>query len=79
MLYFSLFFLLSDDIYAYALAKTLTKVSSPATVGLYSSCQNRNNMILEQMEGMLSLHLCPSMSLCCLLEDSCFNQPPTAL
>ncbi|XP_008273739.1 NTPase KAP family P-loop domain-containing protein 1 [Stegastes partitus] len=39
-----------DDIYAYALSKTLTKVSSPATVGLYSSCQNRLNMILEQME-----------------------------
>ncbi|XP_042348641.1 NTPase KAP family P-loop domain-containing protein 1 [Plectropomus leopardus] len=40
----------TDDIYAYALSKTLTKVSSPATVGLYSSCQNRINMILEQME-----------------------------
>ncbi|XP_067352252.1 NTPase KAP family P-loop domain-containing protein 1 isoform X2 [Channa argus] len=39
-----------DDIYAYALAKTLTKVSSPATVGLYSSCQNRINLILRQME-----------------------------
>ncbi|KAL3065648.1 hypothetical protein OYC64_015745 [Pagothenia borchgrevinki] len=39
-----------DDIYAYALSKTLTKVSSPATVGLYSSCQNRLNMILGQME-----------------------------
>ncbi|XP_070762007.1 NTPase KAP family P-loop domain-containing protein 1 [Enoplosus armatus] len=39
-----------DNIYAYALSKTLTKVSSPATVGLYSSCQNRNNMILRQME-----------------------------
>ncbi|XP_037652008.1 NTPase KAP family P-loop domain-containing protein 1 [Sebastes umbrosus] len=39
-----------DDIYAYALSKTLTKVSSPATVGLYSSCENRLNMILGQME-----------------------------
>ncbi|XP_060923511.1 NTPase KAP family P-loop domain-containing protein 1 [Limanda limanda] len=39
-----------DDIFAYALSKTLTKVSSPATVGLYSSCQNRINMILGQME-----------------------------
>uniref|UniRef100_UPI0037E7B874 NTPase KAP family P-loop domain-containing protein 1 n=1 Tax=Semicossyphus pulcher TaxID=241346 RepID=UPI0037E7B874 len=39
-----------DDIYAYALSKTLTKVSSPATVGLYSSCENRTNMILKQME-----------------------------
>ncbi|XP_053279948.1 NTPase KAP family P-loop domain-containing protein 1 isoform X1 [Pleuronectes platessa] len=39
-----------DDIFAYALSKTLTKVSSPATVGLYSSCQNRINMILRQME-----------------------------
>ncbi|XP_070818535.1 NTPase KAP family P-loop domain-containing protein 1 [Chaetodon trifascialis] len=39
-----------DDIYAYALSKTLTKVSSPATVGLYSACQNRINMILRQME-----------------------------
>ncbi|XP_051799890.1 NTPase KAP family P-loop domain-containing protein 1 [Acanthochromis polyacanthus] len=39
-----------DDIYAYALSKTLTKVSSPATVGLYSSCQNRISMILHQMK-----------------------------
>ncbi|KAM7424343.1 hypothetical protein PAMA_000606 [Pampus argenteus] len=39
-----------DDIYAYALSKTLTKVPSPANVGLYSSCKNRLNMILEQME-----------------------------
>ncbi|XP_036951617.1 NTPase KAP family P-loop domain-containing protein 1 isoform X2 [Acanthopagrus latus] len=39
-----------DDVFAYALAKTLTKVSSPATVGLYSACQNRLNMILEHME-----------------------------
>ncbi|XP_051235116.1 NTPase KAP family P-loop domain-containing protein 1 isoform X2 [Dicentrarchus labrax] len=39
-----------DDIYAYALSKTLTKVSSPATVGLYSSCENRIRMILKQME-----------------------------
>lgn len=46
------FILLSDDVFAYALAKTLTKVSSPATVGLYSACQNRLNMILEHMEGM---------------------------
>ncbi|KAM4593508.1 NTPase KAP family P-loop domain-containing protein 1 isoform 1-T2 [Odontesthes bonariensis] len=40
----------TDDIYAYALSKTLTKVSSPATVGLYSLCQDRINMILKQME-----------------------------
>ncbi|XP_068431594.1 NTPase KAP family P-loop domain-containing protein 1 [Clinocottus analis] len=39
----------NDDIYAYALSKTLTKVSSPATVGLYSLCENRISMILEQM------------------------------
>ncbi|KAM3876903.1 NTPase KAP family P-loop domain-containing protein 1 [Diretmus argenteus] len=39
-----------DDVYAYALSKTLTKVSSPATVGLYSSCQNRINLILRQVE-----------------------------
>ncbi|KAM7014916.1 NTPase KAP family P-loop domain-containing protein 1 [Tautogolabrus adspersus] len=39
-----------DEIYAYALSKTLTKVSSPATVGLYSSCGNRTSMILRQME-----------------------------
>uniref|UniRef100_A0A3B3X7P7 Uncharacterized protein n=1 Tax=Poecilia mexicana TaxID=48701 RepID=A0A3B3X7P7_9TELE len=40
---------LSDNIYAYALSKTLTKVSSPATVGLYSSCQDRLDVILDQM------------------------------
>ncbi|XP_056234189.1 NTPase KAP family P-loop domain-containing protein 1 [Seriola aureovittata] len=50
MLFVFLSNLLSDDIYAYALSKTLPKVSSPATVGLYSSCQNRINMILEKME-----------------------------
>uniref|UniRef100_A0A3Q2P978 NTPase, KAP family P-loop domain containing 1 n=1 Tax=Fundulus heteroclitus TaxID=8078 RepID=A0A3Q2P978_FUNHE len=46
--------LLSDDIYAYALSKTLTKVSSPATVGLYSSCQDRLDVILNKMEGKCS-------------------------
>lgn len=45
---------LSDHIFAYALSKALTKVSSPATVGLYSSCQNRINIILGQMQGMSS-------------------------
>uniref|UniRef100_A0A3P9JFR3 NTPase, KAP family P-loop domain containing 1 n=1 Tax=Oryzias latipes TaxID=8090 RepID=A0A3P9JFR3_ORYLA len=40
----------TDRIYAYALSKTLTKISSPATVGLYSSCQDRLNMILRHME-----------------------------
>ncbi|XP_007554046.1 NTPase KAP family P-loop domain-containing protein 1 isoform X1 [Poecilia formosa] len=39
----------TDNIYAYALSKTLTKVSSPATVGLYSSCQDRLDVILDQM------------------------------
>lgn len=39
-----------DDVYAYALSKTLTKVSAPATVGLYSSCQDRINLILKQIE-----------------------------
>ena len=52
MLFCFILNLLLDDIYAYALSKTLTKVSSPATVGLYSSCQNRINMILGQMEGI---------------------------
>ncbi|KAM3624685.1 uncharacterized protein V6R79_000099 [Siganus canaliculatus] len=42
--------LTKDDIYAYALSKTLTKVSSPATVGLYSSCPNRAQMILKKLE-----------------------------
>ncbi|MED6292911.1 hypothetical protein CHARACLAT_005428 [Characodon lateralis] len=40
----------TDNIYAYALSKTLTKVSSPTTVGLYSSCQDRLDVILGQME-----------------------------
>ncbi|XP_023187969.1 NTPase KAP family P-loop domain-containing protein 1-like isoform X1 [Xiphophorus maculatus] len=39
----------TDNIYAYALSKTLTKVSSPATVGLYSSCQDRLYVILDQI------------------------------
>ncbi|KAM6943499.1 NTPase KAP family P-loop domain-containing protein 1-like [Xenentodon cancila] len=40
-----------DDVFAYALSKTLTNVSSPATVGLYSSCQDRLKRILKQMES----------------------------
>ncbi|KAF7212285.1 NTPase KAP family P-loop domain-containing protein 1 [Nothobranchius furzeri] len=44
----------TDDIYAYALSKTLTKVSAPATVGLYSPCQDRINLILEQMEECMN-------------------------
>nr|XP_061796121.1 NTPase KAP family P-loop domain-containing protein 1-like [Nerophis lumbriciformis] len=44
----------SDDIFAYALSKTLTKVSSPATVGLYSSCGSRIRRILEKMEVYMS-------------------------
>lgn len=42
-----------DDVYAYALSKTLTEVSAPATVGLYSSCQDRINLVLKQMEEHL--------------------------
>ncbi|KAM6943498.1 LOW QUALITY PROTEIN: NTPase KAP family P-loop domain-containing protein 1-like [Xenentodon cancila] len=41
---------MDDDVFAYALSKTLTNVSSPATVGLYSSCQDRLKRILKQME-----------------------------
>ncbi|XP_067287759.1 NTPase KAP family P-loop domain-containing protein 1 [Pseudorasbora parva] len=40
----------SDNVYAYALSKTLTKVSCPATVGLYSECHNRINMVLKNIE-----------------------------
>ncbi|KAK7889256.1 hypothetical protein WMY93_024816 [Mugilogobius chulae] len=39
-----------DEVYAYALSKTLTKVSAPATVGLYSTCQDRISFVLKQME-----------------------------
>ncbi|XP_072321784.1 NTPase KAP family P-loop domain-containing protein 1 [Eucyclogobius newberryi] len=39
-----------DEVYAYALSKTLTKVSAPATVGLYSTCQDRISLVLKQME-----------------------------
>uniref|UniRef100_A0A3B3DPA0 NTPase, KAP family P-loop domain containing 1 n=1 Tax=Oryzias melastigma TaxID=30732 RepID=A0A3B3DPA0_ORYME len=46
-------YLLSDETYADALAKTLTTVSSPATVGLYCSCQDRLNLILEHMEEIM--------------------------
>ncbi|XP_026114453.1 NTPase KAP family P-loop domain-containing protein 1 [Carassius auratus] len=40
----------SDNVYAYALSKTLIKVSSPVTVGLYSECHNRINMVLKNIE-----------------------------
>ncbi|KAJ8400017.1 hypothetical protein AAFF_G00400560 [Aldrovandia affinis] len=40
----------SDNIYGYALSKTLTKVASPVTVGLYSSCHSRVNMVLKSIK-----------------------------
>ncbi|TRY81593.1 hypothetical protein DNTS_035515 [Danionella cerebrum] len=40
----------SDNVYAYALSKSLTKVSSPVTVGLHSECHNRINMVLKNIE-----------------------------
>ncbi|XP_061743325.1 NTPase KAP family P-loop domain-containing protein 1 [Nerophis ophidion] len=43
-----------DDIFAYALSKTLTQVSSPATVGLYSSCQSRIRRVLRKMEVFMT-------------------------
>lgn len=46
---------LSDDFYAYALSKALTRVSAPATVGLYSTCQNRITRILKKIEGTFTL------------------------
>ncbi|KAM9816885.1 NTPase KAP family P-loop domain-containing protein 1 [Neosynchiropus ocellatus] len=42
------------DVFAFALSKALTKVSSPATVGLYSSCENRIHTILQQMEVFMN-------------------------
>lgn len=53
---FNLFDVFTDEIHSYALSKILTKVSSPATMGLYSSCQDRINMILRQIEGMCAFH-----------------------
>ncbi|XP_066560066.1 NTPase KAP family P-loop domain-containing protein 1 [Amia ocellicauda] len=40
----------SDEVYAYGLSKALIKVAPPATVGLYSSCPNRINMLLNRIE-----------------------------
>ncbi|XP_051528167.1 NTPase KAP family P-loop domain-containing protein 1 [Myxocyprinus asiaticus] len=45
----------SDNVYAYALSKTLTKVASPLTVGLYSECHNRINMVLKNIEVHMNL------------------------
>uniref|UniRef100_A0A672KDZ0 NTPase, KAP family P-loop domain containing 1 n=1 Tax=Sinocyclocheilus grahami TaxID=75366 RepID=A0A672KDZ0_SINGR len=45
----------SDNVYAYALSKTLTKVSSPVTVGLYSECHNRINVVLKNIECKCAL------------------------
>lgn len=47
----------SDNVYAYALSKTLTKVSSPVTVGLYSECHNRINMVLKNIEVHMNLEV----------------------
>ncbi|XP_053490045.1 NTPase KAP family P-loop domain-containing protein 1 isoform X2 [Ictalurus furcatus] len=43
-----------DNVYAYALYKTLAKVDSPLTVGLYSSCHSRIKMILTSIEGHMN-------------------------
>jgi len=45
-------FVCADDLYAYALSKTLTTVSSPITVGLYSSCPDRIDLILQRTQGI---------------------------
>lgn len=45
----------ADEIYAYALSKALARVSAPATVGLYSACQNRITRILKKIEGAFTL------------------------
>ncbi|KAL6469178.1 hypothetical protein MHYP_G00227020 [Metynnis hypsauchen] len=46
--------LYSENVYAYALAKTLAKVHPPMTVGLYSSCHTRIKMILKNIEGHMN-------------------------
>uniref|UniRef100_A0A3B1KE24 NTPase, KAP family P-loop domain containing 1 n=1 Tax=Astyanax mexicanus TaxID=7994 RepID=A0A3B1KE24_ASTMX len=46
--------LYSENIYAYALSKTLTKVHPPLTVGLYSSCHSKIKMILKNIEGHMN-------------------------
>ncbi|XP_037401092.1 NTPase KAP family P-loop domain-containing protein 1 [Pygocentrus nattereri] len=46
--------LYSENVYAYALAKTLAKVHPPMTVGLYSSCHSRIKMILKNIEGHMN-------------------------
>lgn len=64
----------ADDIYSYAVSKTLTKISSPATVGLYSACQNRLNMILEQIQGMSKLWMLDVESSVCKMDLIFFLQ-----
>ncbi|KAL7867354.1 hypothetical protein AOLI_G00151680 [Acnodon oligacanthus] len=46
--------LYSENVYAYALAKTLAKVHPPMTVGLYSACHTRIKMILKNIEGHMN-------------------------
>ncbi|KAL7854966.1 hypothetical protein SRHO_G00171560 [Serrasalmus rhombeus] len=46
--------LYSENVYAYALAKTLAKVHPPMTVALYSSCHSRIKMILKNIEGHMN-------------------------
>ncbi|KAI4886563.1 hypothetical protein NFI96_023217 [Prochilodus magdalenae] len=44
----------SENVYAYALSKTLTKVHPPMTVGLYSSCYSRSKIMLKNIEGHMN-------------------------
>ncbi|XP_046714446.1 NTPase KAP family P-loop domain-containing protein 1 isoform X2 [Silurus meridionalis] len=46
--------LYKDNVYAYALYKTLAEVDPPMTVGLYASCNSRIKMILASMEGYMN-------------------------
>ncbi|XP_072516880.1 NTPase KAP family P-loop domain-containing protein 1 [Salminus brasiliensis] len=46
--------LYSENIYAYALSKTLTKVHPPLTVGLYSSCHSKIKMILKNIKDHMN-------------------------
>ncbi|XP_027027247.2 NTPase KAP family P-loop domain-containing protein 1 [Tachysurus fulvidraco] len=46
--------LYTDNVYAYALYKTIAEVDTPLTVGLYSSCHSRIKMILTSIEGHMN-------------------------
>ncbi|XP_036396632.1 NTPase KAP family P-loop domain-containing protein 1 [Megalops cyprinoides] len=64
-----------DSIYGYALSKTLTKVSPPVTVGLYTTCHSRAKMVLKSIEVYMDREAERREKICKGRPKSCSKKP----